>query len=85
MDAVVSAKPTGSVDSDTATFTKWLVGEGPAMAGVVGGGAGEGTFAGTVVDMKPGPTTAIEARYEFHGADRQSPPLSMSSRQGSTR
>jgi hypothetical protein len=71
MDAVVSAQPAGSVDSDTTTFTKWMVGEGPGMAGVVGGGAGEGAYAGTVLDMKPGPTTTVEARYEFHGAERQ--------------
>jgi hypothetical protein len=52
-----------------ATFTKWLVGEGPAMAGVVGGAAGEGTYAGRVLDMAAGPTTSIEARYEFHGSE----------------
>jgi hypothetical protein len=54
----------------SATFTKWLVGEGPEMAGVVGGAAGEGTYAGKVLDMSPGPTTTIEARYRFDGSKR---------------
>jgi hypothetical protein len=53
-----------------ATFTKWLVGQGPEMRGVVGGDTGEGTYAGKVLDMDVGPTTVIAARYEFHGSDR---------------
>ena len=53
-----------------ATFTKWLVGEGPDMAGVVGGAVGEGTYAGKVLDMIEGPTAIVEARYGFHGSDR---------------
>ena len=52
----------------TATFTKWMIGEGPGMAGVVGGAVGEGTYAGSVLDMKPGPTTTVEARYGFNGS-----------------
>ena len=52
----------------TATFTKWMVGEGPGMAGIVGGAAGEGAYAGTVLDMKPGPTTTVEAIYGFEGS-----------------
>jgi hypothetical protein len=52
----------------SATFTKWLVGEGPEMAGVVGGAAGDGVYAGKVLDMAPGTTTNIEARYQFQGA-----------------
>jgi len=31
-----------------ATFTKWMVGEGPGMAGVVGGAVGEGVYEGKV-------------------------------------
>jgi len=53
-----------------ATFTKWMVGEGPEMAGVVGGDVGEGDYAGKVLDFNPGPTTAIEARYQFNGSDK---------------
>lgn len=55
----------------TSTFTKWMVGEGPGMAGVVGGAVGDGAYAGKVLDFNPGPTTAIEARYRFDGSDRQ--------------
>jgi hypothetical protein len=52
----------------TATFTKWMIGEGPGMAGVVGGAAGDGAYAGQVLDYTEGPTAAIEARYEFNGS-----------------
>jgi hypothetical protein len=55
----------------TATFTKWMVGEGPEMAGVVGGAAGDGTYSGTVLAMDEGPTTSIEAIYRFDGSERQ--------------
>jgi hypothetical protein len=48
-----------------------MVGEGPDMAGTVGGSVGEGTYAGTVLDMKVGPTTTVEARYGFHGSDHE--------------
>ena len=54
----------------TATFTKWMVGEGPGMAGVVGGAAGEGAYAGRVLDMNVGPTTTVEAIYDFQGSER---------------
>ena len=53
-----------------ATFTKWVVGQGPEMAGVVGGDGGDGAFAGKVLDMVPGPTTVISALYGFEGSDR---------------
>lgn len=56
---------------ETATFTKWMIGEGPDMAGVVGGAVGEGTYAGKVLDFTPGPTTVIEATYQFKGSERQ--------------
>jgi hypothetical protein len=55
-------------DMATATFTKWMVGEGPGMAGVVGGAVGEGDYAGKVLDFTQGPTTVIEARYQFNGS-----------------
>jgi hypothetical protein len=55
---------------DTATFTKWMIGEGPGMAGVVGGAVGEGTYAGKVLDFNPGPTAVIEATYQFNGSKR---------------
>jgi hypothetical protein len=70
MDAVANETTSSSVDADTATFTKWLIGEGPEMAGVVGGAAGEGAYAGKVLDMHPGPTTTIEAIYQFNGSKR---------------
>ena len=70
MDTIV--KPTLSpADTGVATFTKWLIGEGPEMAGTVGGAVGDGTFKGKVLDMNPGPTTAIEARYGFHGSEAE--------------
>ena len=53
-----------------ATFTKWLVGQGPEMAGVVGGEGGEGAYAGKVLEMAPGPTTIISAMYHFQGSER---------------
>jgi hypothetical protein len=54
-----------------ATFTKWMVGEGPEMAGIVGGAIGEGTYAGKVLEYIPGdPTVVVEARYQFTGSAR---------------
>jgi hypothetical protein len=47
-----------------------MVGEGPDMAGVVGGAAGEGAYVGKVLDFNPGPTTVIAARYQFNGSKR---------------
>jgi hypothetical protein len=70
MDTAVKPAATSSVQSDAATFTKWMVGEGPSMAGVVGGAAGEGAYAGRVLDYKPGPTTVIAAEYQFNGSER---------------
>ncbi len=68
METAVKAMSGTTMDVETATFTKWMVGEGPEMAGVVGGAVGEGAYAGKVLDFDPGPTTAIEARYQFKGA-----------------
>jgi hypothetical protein len=52
------------------TFTKWMVGEGPEMAGVVGGAVGEGVYAGKVLDFIDGSPSVVEARYEFSGSQR---------------
>lgn len=70
MGAVVGEQTISPVESETATFTKWMVGEGPSMAGVVGGAAGEGAYVGKVLDFNPGPTTVIAARYQFNGSKR---------------
>jgi hypothetical protein len=70
MDAVANKATMSQVESDSATFTKWLVGEGPEMAGVVGGAVGEGAYAGKVLDFNPGPTTVIAAIYQFKGSKR---------------
>lgn len=52
-----------------ATFTKWMLGDGPDMAGVVGGAVGAGSYSGRVLDYTPGPTQRIAAKYEFAGAE----------------
>ena len=54
----------------SATFTKWMINEGPDMAGVVGGAVGEGTYVGKVLDFEPGTTALIDARHHFIGSDR---------------
>ena len=69
MDAI-GERTTTAVESEAATFTKWMVGDGPAMAGVVGSAAGEGDFVGKVLDFNPGPTTVIAATYQFNGSRR---------------
>lgn len=51
------------------TFTKWLT-TFPAMAGVVGGDVGAGTYAGEILKYTPGTTTVIEALYHFNGSKR---------------
>jgi hypothetical protein len=65
-----SAEEGSAMGSLNATFTKWLVGQGPEMAGVVGGEGGEGAYAGKVLEMAPGPTTIISAIYHFQGSER---------------
>lgn len=70
MSTVVQETTMSPVGSDAATFTKWLVGEGPGMAGVVGGAVGDGAYAGKVLDLNPGPTTVIAAIYQFNGSKR---------------
>jgi hypothetical protein len=49
------------------TFTKWVT-TAPAMAGVVGGACGNGTYAGDILKYTEGPTTVIEALYHFNGS-----------------
>jgi len=50
------------------TFTKWVT-TPPAMAGVVGGDVGAGTFAGEILKRTVGTTsTVIEALYHFNGS-----------------
>ena len=70
MDTLQSETTTNLAHSEAATFTKWMVGEGPEMAGVVGGAVGEGAYAGKVLDFNPGATTVIAAIYEFNGSER---------------
>jgi hypothetical protein len=70
MGAMVSEATTSGTATDAATFTKWMVGEGPEMAGAVGGAVGAGVFAGRVLDMQMGPTTTVEALYGFQGSER---------------
>jgi hypothetical protein len=59
-----------TIKIETSTFTKWMVGEGPGMAGIVGGATGDGEYTGKVLDYVPGPTTVISATYEFKGSER---------------
>jgi len=54
--------------SGSATFTKWLVGEGPEMVGAAGGVVGDGTFSGRVLELEPGETTVIRAVYRLTGS-----------------
>lgn len=70
MDTAVNERMSESTDSAVATFTKWMVGEGPDMAGVVGGAVGEGVYVGKVLDLSPGPTTVVTATYGFNGSRR---------------
>ena len=49
------------------TFTKY-VSSYPAMAGVVGGDVGSGTYAGEILKRTPGTTTVIEALYHCNGS-----------------
>jgi hypothetical protein len=69
MSAGIATKVDEAQATKAATFTKWMVGEGPEMAGVVGGSVGEGTYAGQVLDYQPGDTALVEARYRFDGAN----------------
>ena len=57
-----------TIATRTATFTKWMVGEGPEMKGTVGGAVGEGAYEGKVLDMVTGDTTVVAAEYGFKGS-----------------
>lgn len=71
MDTMRNAPAAGLERStEEATSTKWMVGDGPDMAGIVGGAVGDGTYSGKVLEYSPGPTQVITARYKFHGAER---------------
>ncbi len=70
MDAVVNVPAQAPANTEQATFTKWMVGEGPGMTGVVGGAAGDGSFVGKVLEFVPGPTTVVTATYQFVGSER---------------
>jgi hypothetical protein len=63
------ASANGGRDSRNAenTFTKYISAY-PAMAGVVGGDVGKGTYAGEILKYTPGTTTVIEALYHFNGS-----------------
>jgi hypothetical protein len=61
------ASVAASAVSEHNTFTKWVTAM-PMMEGVVGGAAGDGSYAGEVLKMTPGTTTAIEALYHFNGS-----------------
>jgi hypothetical protein len=69
MGTSVSEVTTSETVTAAASFTKWMVGEGPVMAGIAGGVVGEGTFAGRVLEMQVGPTTTVEAIYGFEGSE----------------
>jgi len=56
--------------SGSATFTKWMVGEGPEMVGIAGGVVGDGAYSGRVLDLVEGdPTTVVRAIYRFNGPE----------------
>jgi hypothetical protein len=61
---IASANGRGNAEN---TFTKWIT-VFPAMAGVVGGDVGNGTYAGEVLKYTPATTTVIEALYHFNGS-----------------
>src|SRR4029079_15052753 len=71
MDTISREPAISPTDTGAATFTKWMVGEGPQMAGTVGGSVGDGTYNGKVLDMSVGPTTPVEALYGFHGSEQE--------------
>ena len=70
MDTISREPAISPTDTGAATFTKWMVGEGPEMAGTVGGSVGDGTYQGKVLEMNVGPTTTVEALYGFHGSEQ---------------
>ena len=72
--AVVLMTASVSALADHDTFTKWIT-TAPAMAGVVGGADGNGSYAGEILKYSEGNTTVIEALYHFNGAKHSCSPL----------
>jgi len=58
-----------TMGTSSATFTKWLVGDGPQMAGVAGGSVGEGVYSGRVLELETGNTTVVRAVYRLSGSE----------------
>jgi hypothetical protein len=58
-----------TMGTNSATFTKWMVGDGPQMTGVAGGSVGEGVYSGRVLELEPGDTTVVRAVYRLTGSD----------------
>jgi hypothetical protein len=67
-----ASEPRGPEDRIVATFTKWIT-SFPAMAGVVGGAVGRGSFVGRVLNARDyAPDfqfTQLDAIYEFQGSE----------------
>ena len=57
------------MSTNSATFTKWMVGDGPQMTGVAGGSVGEGVYSGRVLELEPGDTTVVRAVYRLTGSE----------------
>jgi hypothetical protein len=65
--AVILTTASVVASAQQSTFTKWIT-TAPAMAGVVGGAVGDGSYAGEILKYTEGPTTVIEALYHFNGS-----------------
>ena len=65
--AVILATASVIATAQENTFTKWVT-TAPAMAGVVGGACGNGSYAGEILKYTEGQTTVIEALYHFNGS-----------------
>jgi len=65
--AVIMTTASVVASAQQSTFTKWIT-TAPAMAGVVGGAVGDGSYAGEILKYTEGPTTVIEALYHFNGS-----------------
>jgi hypothetical protein len=65
--AVILTTASVVASAQESTFTKWVT-TAPTMAGVVGGAAGSGVYAGEILKYTEGPTTVIEALYHFNGS-----------------
>jgi hypothetical protein len=65
--AIVLTTASVVAGAQQSTFTKWVT-TAPAMAGVVGGACGTGSYVGEILKYTEGPTTVIEALYHFNGS-----------------